>query len=48
MLDVVIRVTHAPFEAPELERAQLVSAGALDRFQVSGGRGSDWHRLLRN
>ena len=36
-------MTHAPLQPFELKGAQLVLAGSLDRFQISGGGGSEGH-----
>ena len=46
---VVIRVLERPFHAFELQRLQFILAGALDRFEVIGGRRTlDHHCLLFN
>ena len=43
MCNIVVSVLHSPFQSFELQRAQLVAAGALNLFEVSGGWVSDWH-----
>ena len=41
--DVVVGVPDAPLHALELQRAQLVDAGALDRLELSGKRTQRGH-----